>query len=78
MADVCEVGILVGLVAWIVCLRMFLTLCCFLLPYVCGGCLCSGGSSGTGGMDCVLEDVSNTMLFSVPLCVWQLCVQWGF
>ena len=37
-----------------------------------------GGSSGTGGMDCVLEDVSHTMLFSVALCVWQLCVQWGF
>ena len=44
---------------------MFLTLYCFLLPNVCGGRLCSGGSSGTGGVDCVLEDVSNTMLFSV-------------
>ena len=40
-------------------------LCCFLLPNVCGGCLCSGGSSETGGMDYVLEDVSNTMLFSL-------------
>ena len=28
--------------------------------------VCSRGSSGTGGMDCVLEDVSNTMLFSIP------------
>ena len=43
-----------------------------------GGCLCSGGSSGTGGKDCGLEDVSNTMLVSVALCVGQLCVQWGF
>ena len=32
---------------------------------VCGDCVCSGGSSGTVGLDCVLEDVSNTMLFSV-------------
>ena len=47
------------------CCRLFLILCCFLLPKVCGGCLCSGGSSGTGGVDCVLEDVSKTMLFSV-------------
>ena len=58
-------GVLAGLVAWIVCCRLFLILCCFLLPKVCGGCLCSGGSSGTGGVDCVLEDVSKTMLFSV-------------
>ena len=28
-------------------------------------CLCSGGSSGTGGMDCVLDNDSNTMLFSL-------------
>ena len=57
-------------------------LCCFLLFSLCGGWLssfvCAGGSSGTGGMDCVLEDVSHTMLFSVALCVWQFCVQWGF
>ena len=65
VAAVCAVGILVGLVAWIVCWRMVLTLCCFLLPDVCGSCLCSGASSGTGGVDCVLEDVSNAMLFSV-------------
>ena len=64
-AAVCAVGVLVGLVAWIVCWRMFLILCCFLLPNVCGGCLCSGGSSGTGGVDRVLEDVSKTMVFSV-------------
>ena len=47
-----------GLVAWIVCWRMFLILCCFLLPSVCAATLCAvGGSSGTGGLDCVLEDV---------------------
>ena len=40
-------------------------LCRFLLPSVCGDCVCSGGSSGTGGLDCVLEDVFKTMLFSV-------------
>ena len=38
---------------------------CFLLPSVCGDCVCSGGSGATGGLDCVMEDVSNTMLFSV-------------
>ena len=59
-------GVLAGLVAWIVCCRMFLILCCFLFPCVCGGCVCSGGSSRTGGVLCVLEDVSNTMLISVP------------
>ena len=32
---------------------------------MCGGCVGSGSSSGTSGVDCVLEDVSNTMLFSV-------------
>ena len=45
---------------------------------MCCGSDCSGGSSGTGGMDCVLEDVSITMLFSLALCVWRICVQWGF
>ena len=64
VATVFAVGVLVGLVAWILCWKMFL-LCCFLLPSVCGDCVCSGGSSGTAGLDCVLEDVSNTMLFSV-------------
>ena len=77
VAAVCAVGMLVGLVAWIVCWRMFLKLCCFLMPSVCGGCVCSGDSSGTSGVDCVLEDVSNTMLFSVAYCVLRLCVQWG-
>ena len=65
-AAVYAVGVLVGLVAWIVYWRMFLILCCFLLPSVCCGSVCSRVSSGTGGMDCVLEDVSNTLLFSVP------------
>ena len=65
VANVFAVGVLVGLLAWIVCWKMFLILCCFLFPSVCGDCVCSGGSSGTGGLDCVLEDVSNTMLFSV-------------
>ena len=64
VAAVFALGVLVGLVAWIVCWKMFLILCCFLLPSVCGGSVCTGGSSGTGGLDCVLEDVSNTMLFS--------------
>ena len=44
---------------------MFLLLCCLLFPSVCGGCVCSGGSIWTGGVDCVLEVVSNTMLFSL-------------
>ena len=65
MATVRAVEVLVGLVAWIVCWKMFLILCCFLLPSVCGGSVCTGGSSGTGGLDCVLEDVSNSMLSSV-------------
>ena len=65
VATVCAVEVLVGLVAWIVCWKMFLTLCCFLLPSVCGDCVCSGASSGTGVLDCVLEDFSNTILFSV-------------
>ena len=68
-----------GLVAWIVCWRMFLILCCFLLPSVCCSSVCSGGTGGTGGMDCVLEDGSNTMFFLLPsVCVWRLCVQPGF
>ena len=53
------------MLAWVVCWRMFLILYCFLLPSVCGDCVCSWGSRGTGGLDYVLEDVSNTMLFSV-------------
>ena len=56
--------VLARLVAWFVCWRMFLILCVCLLP-VCCGSVCSGGSSGTGGMDCMLEDGSNTMLFSL-------------
>ena len=64
-AAVRAVGVLVGLVAWIVCWRMFLILYCFLLPNVCRGYVCSGGSSGTGGVVCVLEDVSNNTLFSL-------------
>ena len=73
VAAVCAVGILVGLVAWIVCWRMFLILCCFLWPIVCCGSVCIGGSSGTGGKGCVLEDGSNTMLLSVAcVCVAAL------
>ena len=53
------------LVAWIVCWRVFLILFNFLLTSVCGHCVCCGGFFVTGGLDCVLEDVSNTMLFSV-------------
>ena len=44
---------------------MFLILCYFLFPSVCGGCLCSGGSSETASVDFLLNDVSNTLLFSV-------------
>ena len=51
VATVFAVAVLVGLVAWIVCWKMFLIL--FLLPSVCGDCVCSGGSSGTAGLDCV-------------------------
>ena len=40
---------------------------------MCGGCVSSGGSSGTGGVDCVLEDVSNTNLLSVAF-VFGGCV----
>ena len=43
-AAVRAVGVLVELVAWIVCWWMFLILCCFLLPSVCGGSVCSGNS----------------------------------
>ena len=64
-AAVCAVGFLMRLKPWIVCWRMFLILFCFLFPSVCGGCVSSGGSSGTKGVDCVLEDVSNSMLFSL-------------
>ena len=63
MAAVCAVGVLVGLVAWVVGWRMLLILWFFLLPDVCSGCVCSGGSSGTGGVGCWLEDFSNTMVF---------------
>ena len=44
---------------------MFLKLRQFLFLSVCGGYLCSGGSSGTASVDFVLDDVSNTMLLSV-------------
>ena len=59
------VGVLVGLVASIVCWNMLLILFRFLMPSLYGDCVCSGGSSGTGGLDYVLEDVSSTILFSV-------------
>ena len=66
MVTVCAVEVLVGLVAWIVCWKKFLKLYCFLLPSVFGDCVCSRCSSGTAGLGCVLEDVSNTMLFAAP------------
>ena len=62
---VCAVLVLVGLVAGIACWRMFLILCCFLFPSVCCGSECIGVSSGTKCVHCVLEDVSNIMLFSL-------------
>ena len=54
VATVFAVGVLKGLVAWILCWKMFLILFGFLLPSVCGDCVCSGGSSGTAGLDCVM------------------------
>ena len=71
VAAVYALGVLVRLVAWIVGWRMFLILCCFLLPSVRGGSVCNGVSSRTRAVDFMLEDVSNTMLFSVPQCVWR-------
>ena len=59
----CAVEILAGLVAWIVCWRMFPILCYFLFPSMCCGSVCSGGSNGSLGLDCVLEDVFNTVFF---------------
>ena len=50
---------------WILYCLIFLTLRCFLLPNLCGGCLCSWDSSGTASVEFVLDDISNTMLFSV-------------
>ena len=50
-----------GLVVWILCWMIFLILCSFLLPNLCGGCLCKGGFSGTGSVDFLLDDVSNTL-----------------
>ena len=50
---------------WVLCWMTFLILCYFLFPSVCGGCLCSGISNGTASVGFVLNDVSNTMLFSV-------------
>ena len=61
-AAVCAVVVLVGLVAWIACWRLAAV---WRLWWRCGGCVCSGVSSGTKGVDCVLEDVYKTMLFSV-------------
>ena len=54
VATVFAVGVRVGLKAWSVSWKMFLILFCFLLPSVCGDCVCSGGSSGTAGLDCVM------------------------
>ena len=57
------VGTLAGLVAWIVCWRMFPILCYFMFPSMCCGSVCSGGSSASLGLDCVLKDVFNTVFF---------------
>ena len=51
VAAVCEVGVLVGLLVCILYCLMFLILRCFLLPTLCGGCLCSCGSSGTASVE---------------------------
>ena len=50
----------------------------FSVANVCCGCVCSAGSIGTSVVDCVLKDVSPTMLFSHAYCVWRPCGQWGF
>ena len=65
MAPVCAVEVLKGLLVWILCWMMFLKLCCFLLPSLCGGCWCSGGSIGTASVNFVLDNDSNDMLFSL-------------
>ena len=78
VAALCAVGVLAGLVAWYTFWRIFLILFCFLFPSLCGGCVCIRGSCETSGVDCGLDDVSNTMLFSVPQCVQRLYVHWGF
>ena len=41
---------------------------------MCDFCVSSGGSSGTSGVDCVLQDVSNTRLFYVAcVCCGSVC-----
>ena len=53
---------------------MFLILCYFLFPSVCGGCLCSGGSSGTASVDFVLDDFLILCYFLFPsVCGGCLC-----
>ena len=59
------VGVLAEMLAWFACWRMFLIFCCFVFPSLCDFCVSSGVFSGTSGVDCVLEDVSNTRLFYV-------------
>ena len=49
----CAVGVLVGLVVWFVFWKMFLIIRCFLLPSLCCGSECMGGSSRTSGINCV-------------------------
>ena len=52
-----------------------ISITCFLLSSLCGGCLCSGGSSGTASVDFVLNDDSKTMLFvfSCLVCAAAVC-----
>ena len=59
---------------WVLCWMIFLILCYFLFPSVCGGCLCSGGSSGTAGVGFVLDDFLILCYFLFPsVCGGCLC-----
>ena len=56
------------------CWRMVSKLCCFLFSSVCGSCVCSGGSSGTSGVDCVLRMFLTLCCFLLPnVCGSCLC-----
>ena len=59
---------------WVLCWMIFLILCYFLFPSVCGGCLCSGGSSGTASVGFVLDDFLILCYFLFPsVCGGCLC-----
>ena len=80
VATVFAVGVLVGMLAWVVCWRMFPILYCFQLPSVCGDCVCSWGSSVTGSsvILCFGGCFYYYIVFCCLVCVWRLCVYWRF